>query len=412
MTSTTASRNACCRSHGDRSCSGPSRRVAPVCPIPNCPRNLGQLYENLIDRYIFGVYEESRPKETRPTRYNYQLVKKPVVARLAVRICRQGATRWTEDTATLASIRDHLHELREANAGLRPLLPHEFMPEPFAKVFLDELVENGILQRQGTTLEFMHESVRDYFAATEVSRWPVQEVLQNVLPLVWRGVEPGYDELPVEGTFFQALMMSCGLRTDAEHVLRALVERHPLLAAHCFAGAPDIGPEGRDHLLKQWLELLDRRLDRYRWIGCQCLRASNVRSTVVARRLFDVLRTDPAWPVRKSAARALGAIDDPEVTRELVEHAVNESQDEGSSTANVANQFRHLQTDTIIVALLRVWGDPAETDARKRRVEQVFAGMRKRTCTPGAEPVSGRRRHHDRPGRPDAKIGGGGVEGV
>src|SRR5262249_8690589 len=144
-----------------QSCSGlPNREI---------PEHVGQLYETLIDGYIFGKREVSKPQESRPTKYNYLLVKKPVLARLAVEMCRQGATRIHESDMTLKTVRDHLQELRDMNAGIRLLRPHAFMPEPFAQDLFDELVENGIFQRYGNTLEFMHESIRDYFAAVELS---------------------------------------------------------------------------------------------------------------------------------------------------------------------------------------------------------------------------------------------------
>jgi len=344
------------------------------------PRTLGQLYKNLIDRQIFGVHgrEETKPQGSRPTRYNYGLVKKPVMARLAVELCQHGATRWSEDTATLKAIRDHLHEICDANIGIRPLKAHDFMPEPFAKVLLDELVENGILHRLGATLEFMHESVRDYFAAVELSNWPVEKVLENVLALIWRQVEPGYGELEMDGTLVQAVIMSSGLRADVGSLLQRLIDHHPLLAAHCLAGASDIPPDLKEKLLERWLALLDCRLARYRWVGCQCLRAAaaKVNSTSVARRLLAVIRSDSEWKVRESAARAFAAIDDPQLTRELTAQVLSDIP-ENDFDDDLGEQFRHLQTDTLIVELLTAWGDPAQTDARKRRVQQLFARMRR-----------------------------------
>src|SRR5262249_37751018 len=260
-----------------------------------------------------GKREVSKPQESRPTKYNYLLVKKPVLARLAVEMCRQGATRIHESDMTLKTVRDHLQELRDMNAGIRLLRPHAFMPEPFAQDLFDELVENGIFQRYGNTLEFMHESIRDYFAAVELSTWPTEKILQNVLPLVWRLVEAEYDELHVEGTLAQAVIMSCSLRAEPGKFLQQLIDHHPLLAAYCFAGAHNISPEIKEDLLKRWLALLDRRLKQYRWVGCQCLRAAKVHSTEMARRLFEVMRSDSEWQVQKSAARALAAIDDPQV---------------------------------------------------------------------------------------------------
>ena len=357
-------------------------------PSHELPKNVGQLYENLIEGYIFGKREISKPQESRPTRYNYLLVKKPVLARLAIAMCQQGTTRSPESDAMLKSIRDHLHELRDANAGIRLLQPHAFMPAPVAKELLDETVENGILQRFGTTLEFMHESVRDYFAAVELSAWPVEKILRSVSPLIWRRAEPGYHELQLEGTLVQAAIMTSGLRADSGTLLQELVGHHPLLAAHCFAGARDIAPELEEDLLKRWLALLDRRLKRYRWVGCQCLGAAKVRSTAIARRLFEVIRSDPEWEVRKSAARAFAAINDPQMTKVLVAEAVN-AISENRFGDNLGNQFRYLQTDALVVELLTIWGESSQTDTRKRRAEELLARMRRSSLREALQRLAG-----------------------
>ena len=52
-------------------------------------KNRGSLFTALIDRYIFDEREQSKPKP-RPTQYNYALIKKPVLAKLALR-CRMPA---------------------------------------------------------------------------------------------------------------------------------------------------------------------------------------------------------------------------------------------------------------------------------------------------------------------------------
>ena len=59
--------------------------------------------------------------------------------------------------------------------------------------------DNGVLVRVGDTLEFMHESVLDYFTAIEMSSWAIDRVIEGVPPLLFRLIKPEYRELPLPG---------------------------------------------------------------------------------------------------------------------------------------------------------------------------------------------------------------------
>ena len=132
------------------------------------PRNSGQLYQDFIDRSMFAEREEQ--KAPPPTKYNYSLVKKPILAKLALMMSRERVTRRQEERRLLKLLWEWLKEFRAENEGLVEIKPYELMPDPpAAKALLDEAVHNGVLRRVENSLEFMHQSVQDYFAAVQLN---------------------------------------------------------------------------------------------------------------------------------------------------------------------------------------------------------------------------------------------------
>src|SRR6185503_2968384 len=74
------------------------------------PRNKGELYRNLIVRYLFETHEAQ--KEPSPTEYNYELVKKPVLASIALRMIEEGVTRKVQDLPFLKEVHTQLKQVR------------------------------------------------------------------------------------------------------------------------------------------------------------------------------------------------------------------------------------------------------------------------------------------------------------
>jgi HEAT repeat protein len=354
-----------------QSCVGLSRHQLPA--------NIGEIYQNLIDHYIYGIREQSKPKDSRPTQYNYELVKKPILAHLASQMCRQDATQQSEDYRLLITVQDQLRQIRAANekegVQILPLEPHTFMPDPpVASALLDEIVENGALQRVGGMLEFMHESVRDYFAAIKMAGWSTETIIEFIPRLTWRHIKPSYYELSLDRPIFSAMVMLSGLLADSSDLIRHLTGYHPLLAAHCIASAKSVRPEGEVELVKQWLALLDQRQPRYRWVGCQCLRVAKVAYPNVSQRLGELIRQDQNTFVRQAAARALSSLGDAEVIGDLVEEALNAAP-EYKYANDTDHVFLHLRSRTAVHRLFEAWQDPKRPEARKRRAEQLMAAM-------------------------------------
>jgi hypothetical protein len=79
-------------------------------PRGELPRNQGALYRNFVDRYIFELREQR--KSPPPTRYNYTLVKRPVLSQLALQMAREGTTRRQEDLSILKEIATQLNQIK------------------------------------------------------------------------------------------------------------------------------------------------------------------------------------------------------------------------------------------------------------------------------------------------------------
>ncbi len=124
------------------------------------PRNKGQLYQNFIDHYIFSEREAS--KVPPPTRYDYGRVKRQILAQLAYQMTDQAETRIVLDDA----LEDHLINWLEAINTRNKRRRKEVMPDDWsAEDFLYETLLNGVLRQFRNTLEFMHQSVQNYFVA-------------------------------------------------------------------------------------------------------------------------------------------------------------------------------------------------------------------------------------------------------
>src|SRR5262249_20462429 len=144
-------------------------------PDGELPNNRGQIYLEFVDKYLFQQREEGRVPSA--TRYNYALVKRPVLARLALDMARRGVTREGEDRASLRKRGSHPKGIPADNGGVLELEPFEFMPNPpAAKSLVEEAVQNGVLRRAEGGIEFLHETVQDFFAALAISTLPLPDI--------------------------------------------------------------------------------------------------------------------------------------------------------------------------------------------------------------------------------------------
>ena len=134
----------------------------------------------MIDRHIFGEREPS--KANSPTDFNYELVKKPVLAQLALKMSDDGVTVVTDGSALREQVAKCLLALDQQREQKRELTLEAVvvMPKDYSALsFLREVVENGMLVRDDDGLRFMHESVQEYFAAVALGTSTVEDLKQK-----------------------------------------------------------------------------------------------------------------------------------------------------------------------------------------------------------------------------------------
>jgi tetratricopeptide (TPR) repeat protein len=238
------------------------------------PRNLGELYKSFIDEFIFAKREQG--KVPPPTRYNYKLVKRPVLSELAFRMTSEGVTRYREDLDGLKAVGMKLRMIRDQYRDVYELRPHEFMPDSFAaKALIDEMVRNGVMRRETDHLEFMHESVQDYFAAVALMEQPVAVTVASVPEAEWVPGEhrpANARQTPLRG----AIVMLAGLLTQGDELVNDLLDKDITLAAECFFGSAPTSQGTRELLIQRIKTLLGSGDVIEQFVGCKAANAARV----------------------------------------------------------------------------------------------------------------------------------------
>jgi Domain of unknown function (DUF4062)/NACHT domain len=260
----------------------------------------GSLLRELIDRYIFQEREQSKPKP-RPTDYSYDRVKKLVLGELALKMTEDGITVVTDGPALQQQIANSLLTLaqqREQDREL-PLEPEVFMPKDFAAVsFLREVVDNGVVVRDGDGLRFMHEAVQEYFASAALDRLTVEDIVQRA-PLLKLA------QLDARGTMFETLVTWSGQSAPAKviDVVECLQDKHPQLAA-ILAAEAGLPEPLLDRLRHEFLSLTASGHEQQRRLGAMGLAVLPSDQPEVLSRLIAMLHGE--FP--ELAARALKAV--------------------------------------------------------------------------------------------------------
>ena len=255
----------------------------------------------MIDRYIFEERERSKARP-RPTDYNYELVKKPVLAQLALKMTEDGVTVVPDAPGLWQQVAKHLQAMeqqREQDRAL-PLEAEVFMPKDYAAVsFLRETVANGVIVQDGG-LRFMHESVQEYFAAVALDTSTVEDIVRRA-PLLKLA------RLDARRPMFETLVTWAGLSTleKVTAVVERLQDKHPLLAAHLAveAGLPD---EALQELRHQFLSNTASEHEQRQRLGAMGLAVAPSQEPAVVARLIEML--DDVYDLRNIATQALKAM--------------------------------------------------------------------------------------------------------
>lgn len=234
------------------------------------PSNMGQLYRSFVDDYIYTRREPGRGH----ARFSYAGVKKPRLAELADRMTTASETVIADDG-----------DPDDADS---------------------EILANGVLRRTPGGLEFMHQSVQEYFTAVALESAPAETAAARARPLVWRHVEVRrVGDARAEDPYRVPLLMLTGLLESSDGLVQALAARDALLAAECVRSAASIEPSTRARLRDEWLALLGRAHERYRRVGTACLAAARLSDDEIVHKLIDLAIDDPAYEVQRGARDAL-----------------------------------------------------------------------------------------------------------
>jgi hypothetical protein len=124
------------------------------------PRNRSQLYRRFVEAWIRreGRYERL---------FDFARLKVPVLAWIANRMTDDGASRLELDDKA----RRQLVEF--ANGIERKYTQQEIAPEKWRlEDLLDELTNEGLVEREDSSIEFMHHTVQEYFTAIAYTELP------------------------------------------------------------------------------------------------------------------------------------------------------------------------------------------------------------------------------------------------
>ena len=151
------------------------------------PTNRGTLYAQFTDGWMEGEAKRRRLD------YDYTRVKVPVLAHLAKRMTAAGQTVMTTSPELEEDIEKELVAIYEKIKRIGGMPDHWRVRE-----FLNEVLCDGLLKDLGGQLQFLHQSVQEFYTAL----WfrDRQDALVEFTPrLVWDAV-PGYGTVRFRST--------------------------------------------------------------------------------------------------------------------------------------------------------------------------------------------------------------------
>jgi tetratricopeptide (TPR) repeat protein len=328
------------------------------------PKNTGGLFRELIDRYIFQEREQSKPKP-RPTEYNYELVKKPVLAQLALEMTENGITvipvgRVRQQVAKhLLALEQHRQKERQL-----PLKPEVFMPDNYAaESFLHETVENGIVLREADGIRFMHQSVQDYFAAVALDTLTVEGIVGRVSPL---NLAHLVDSDPIVDMF--VTWAGLAMRTKLTAVVARLRNRQPFLAAKLAVEASVLVEV--EKLRAQFFSLTTSEHEQRQRLGAMGLAVTGSEEPRAVARLIEMLDAFYSQEAREAATKALEAYPTNGTLSALVKAWALGSKSVHSSEGTLLRKLTPEHSGRMTDVLLEAWG---ALESRRDRLAELAA---------------------------------------
>ena len=210
--------------------------------------NIGSLHTQFIE-HIFAGWEQR--KRASITRFDYRAVKRPVLGLLAERMTSRDEVRAHRDSETETVLRTELRRIDAEFLNLRAVMPPQ--DEWTVDGFLSECEQNGLLRVTADAIEFVHQSLRDYFTATHLeARGADVDQLLGLVPE--EQVDLSSKSKPRRATYADAIVLYSGLLDDSSALVAALVPKRPLLASRCFAASAAVDEDTQDALTARLIE--------------------------------------------------------------------------------------------------------------------------------------------------------------
>jgi tetratricopeptide (TPR) repeat protein len=335
-------------------------RTLAGAPGDALPRNRGKLYEQFVQGWM------RNEQERRGATYHYERVKQPLLAHLAMRMTSLGQTSLALHRSLEEEVKGRLDEIYDQARRLGGM-PGNWTVDGC----LTEVIGDGLLRRSDTQLQFMHQSVQEYFTglrfyqsdpvafAEFTPRLAMERVSTYELPDV-----PSYRFVP-------PLLIMTGLLEDATTVVKALADRHPVLAAAAIASANRVDGAVVARLTKDWIDLLGHEDYHHRAVACACLVRMGRTSHHVIRKIIAMALSpeDGSWVARL----ALVQLNFDVVAREAVNQVLALADAEyAQRDSAIGDLLEELPAESLVPAVLERWR-ARHSDGDRRRLGRVLA---------------------------------------
>ena len=177
------------------------------------------------------------------------------------------------------------------------------MPNPpAAKNLLAEAVKNGVLRRAEGAIEFLHETVQDFFAALAIFALPLPDIENEVPTTEWSVGENAFKE-GGRTVLADALAMLSGLLDSSDQLIIGLLDKDPPLAAECLYGARAVSDSVWAAVIERCTQFLLSSDPVHRCLGCRCVRFGQLQTS----QIVDAIRELAACDSVAVAVEALSA---------------------------------------------------------------------------------------------------------
>ena len=266
------------------------------------PRNVGRLHSQFIDRHVFS--EREIRKRPSMTRYDYKFVKRPVLGLLANHMTAHGEVRLQRSSFIEKELRTQLRQIEADYKNLRGIMPPS--DEWTVDGFLRECEQNGMVRLSVDAIEFVHQSIRDYFTAVFLQNEKFNlEHLINLVPEA--RLDAKTKSKAPSSSYADAIVLYSGLLDDSSALITALADKNRLVACHCFGGRTDASKAVETMLASLLLEDLKSK-DIERIINAMmCISFAGLDRPDLAGAIIDNLKAED-YEIAKFAAISLGRL--------------------------------------------------------------------------------------------------------